>query len=178
MATSRSLNDIAGALVQTAHEAGTVPVIVNDLKTMSDVFSQRDGIRASLSAPSLSADERRAALTNALEGMIHPFVRNAIFALMEQELLDELSAFTEIVLEKARTIASHFDAKVTSPIPLTREERETLGKAIEQKFGGTHTLSEHVDPHLLGGIVLDVGDWHVDASVKGKLNRLMNALTA
>lgn len=67
-------------------------------------------------------------------------------------------------------------AEVTSALPLTEEEQQKVKSDILAKLGGTATVAFRVDPSILGGLVVRVGDRVVDGSVSGQLQGLKQAL--
>lgn len=67
-------------------------------------------------------------------------------------------------------------AEVTSALPLTSEEQQQVKKDVSERFGEPVTISFRVDPSILGGIVLRVGDQVVDGSVAAQLGTLQKAL--
>lgn len=67
-------------------------------------------------------------------------------------------------------------AEVTSALPLTSEEQETVRSDIFGKIGSGATISFRVDPSILGGLVIRVGDKVLDGSVSGKLQGLRQSL--
>jgi F-type H+-transporting ATPase subunit delta len=69
-------------------------------------------------------------------------------------------------------------ATATSAAPLTKDEVEALTKRMEQFTGGRVELEVQVDPSLLGGVVVRVGDRLIDGSVRGRLERLRNQLVS
>lgn len=178
MAAPRQVKDIAHALIATAHadkEAGTV---VADVATVQEVFREHSELLSSLRERTLPMEKRSAALRESLTKDIHPYVVNALLQLQHADLLDEFPSFYSSVIAIARELANHYEVNVRSAVPLGAGERKELSRTIHKKFDGTHRISETVDPGLLGGLVVDVGDWHVDASIKGKLDRLKHALRA
>lgn len=70
------------------------------------------------------------------------------------------------------------DAYVTSAYPLTDEQRQLLQKSLAQKEQAIVILHEQVDPSLIGGATIKVGDKFTDGSVRGKLTQLRTQLTA
>ncbi len=68
-------------------------------------------------------------------------------------------------------------AEVTSALPLTPEEMETVKKEILSKMGGQAAVSFRVDPSILGGLVVRVGGKVLDASVSGQLETLRQSLS-
>ena len=67
-------------------------------------------------------------------------------------------------------------AEVTTALPLTAEEQETVRKDVLARLGGGATTSFRVDPRILGGMVVRIGDRVVDGSVAGKLENLRQSL--
>lgn len=67
-------------------------------------------------------------------------------------------------------------AEVTSALPLTEDEQESVRKNITAATGGGTTISFRVDPSILGGLVVRVGDQVIDGSVAGQLQELRQNL--
>jgi F-type H+-transporting ATPase subunit delta len=67
-------------------------------------------------------------------------------------------------------------AKVSSAVPLTREEQGSLAQRLEARFGEPLELRFEVQPSVLGGVVVRVGDQVIDGSIKGKLDALAHTL--
>ncbi|MHB8135825.1 MAG: F0F1 ATP synthase subunit B [Anaerolineaceae bacterium] len=67
-------------------------------------------------------------------------------------------------------------AEVTSALPLSKNEQEQVKNNVIQQIGEAATISFRVDPSILGGLVLRVGDHVVDGSVAGQLGNLQKAL--
>jgi F-type H+-transporting ATPase subunit b len=67
-------------------------------------------------------------------------------------------------------------AVVTSALPLTKEEQETVGAQVTKALGGKGEVTFRVDPNILGGLVVRVGDKVLDGSVSGQLGALGQSL--
>jgi F-type H+-transporting ATPase subunit b len=67
-------------------------------------------------------------------------------------------------------------AEVTSALPLTPEEQETVKRDITSRLGGAPAVVFRVDPSILGGLVIRVGDKVLDGSVAGKMEALRTSL--
>jgi F-type H+-transporting ATPase subunit b len=67
-------------------------------------------------------------------------------------------------------------AEVTSALPLTEEEQSAVRREILSKVGGAATITFRVDPTILGGLVVRVGDRVVDGSLSGQLEDLRQSL--
>jgi F-type H+-transporting ATPase subunit delta len=170
------MKNLAYALVESARSKKALAEVLEDLKTVSQAFHLDPHLRADLDEPAVPLAKRQEALKDALAKTIHPYVTNTLLLLQESGSLAELDAFITNVADAARELADHYDAKVTSAVPLKKGEREDLEELLARTLNGTVTLDEKVDPSILGGLIVDAGDWHVDASVKGRLDRLTQQL--
>lgn len=96
----------------------------------------------------------------------------------QHDLLDEFFSGVqsgEVVLLEDTSL-SGASAEITSALPLTDEEKETVRKDIISKVG-SQTVTFRVDPSILGGLVLKVGDKVLDGSVSGQLESLEQSLS-
>jgi F-type H+-transporting ATPase subunit delta len=80
----------------------------------------------------------------------------------------------ERLLEEQRGVAR---ARATTAVPLGDGEREALSQRLAQQTGGEILLETAVDPELLGGVVVQIGDRLIDASTRAKLRALRTSLT-
>jgi len=67
-------------------------------------------------------------------------------------------------------------AEVVSAVALTKEQADDVQKKISKSVGKTVTMTQRVDPSLLGGLVVRVGSRMIDASLKTKLHQLELAM--
>lgn len=83
---------------------------------------------------------------------------------------------TVTIMEDAELNGGGQSAEVTSALPLTEEEQAAVRRDILNRLGGAATVSFRVDPTILGGLVVRVGDRVVDGSVSGRLEDLRQNL--
>lgn len=80
----------------------------------------------------------------------------------------------ERLLEQERGVSR---ARATTAVPLGDAEREALSRRLAAQTGGEVVLETSVDPELLGGVVVQIGDRLIDASTRAKLRALRDNLT-
>jgi F-type H+-transporting ATPase subunit delta len=90
-------------------------------------------------------------------------------------LLPAIAAEYGRLLDRQRGVAA---ALVTSAAPLTTEETEAIAARISVMTGSTVSLRTAVDPDLIGGVTVRIGDRLIDASVRGRLERLRDRIVA
>lgn len=119
-------------------------------------------------------------VAQALSGIRKPSVAltNFITQLSEHDrlaLLPEIYSYYSKLKSKE---LKQIDAYVTSAYPLTDDQRKTLQERLAISTGSIVILHEEVDPSLLGGATIKVGDKFTDGSVRGKLKQLKTQLTS
>jgi F-type H+-transporting ATPase subunit delta len=167
----------AEAAFEVATRDGTVQAWRDELQASV----ARVGVEPALSVlanPSIPIDQRSAALTALLTDTVSPPVLNLIQLLLRRGRIDGLARVAGEFgrLDDRRQGLTH--ATVTSAAKLTPDELRELTQRLEQSTGGHVALDTQVDPSLLGGLIVRVGDRLIDGSVRGRLERLRNQLTS
>jgi F-type H+-transporting ATPase subunit delta len=90
-------------------------------------------------------------------------------------LLPEISALFDELKSEAEGI---IEVTVTSAAPLEEAQRRQLAAALERRLGRQVRMQCATDPALIGGAVLRAGDWVLDGSLRGQLERIAYELTA
>ena len=107
---------------------------------------------------------------------LRELLRNFLIVLADKGRAGQLE---EIAAEFERLIAEHegiLHAELTTAVELSDAEASKLLGEIEEASGRKVEASRAVDPDLIGGIVLQVGSHRLDASVRGRLERLRREL--
>lgn len=139
-------------------------------------FAAEEAVIKAVDNPSLPHAERLAVVARLLEGRVGHGVLNLARLLAQRgrfETLPAIAAEYTRLLNGRRGIV---EAVVTSALPLTVEENAALRRRVEAMTGSTVQLRSEVDSALIGGLTVRVGDQLLDASVRGRLERLRNQL--
>jgi F-type H+-transporting ATPase subunit delta len=118
----------------------------------------------------------KAAAADAVLGGADPLVRNLLRLLVEKGRAGEVD---EVATEFERLAAleeGQLSVELTTAFELTDEEAHAIVEQIERASGRKVEATRSVDPALIGGIVLQAGSRRVDASVRGRLERLSRDL--
>ncbi len=165
----------AEAAFEVGLRDGTVDRWRSELDAAAAVIGDERAI-GTLANPAIPIDQRSRAVAALLEGSASIPVQNLIQLLLRRGRIEELSRVVAEFrrLDDRRNGITH--ATATSAAPLTPDEVQALTARLEQSTGGTIVLDVQVDPSLLGGLVVRVGDRLIDGSVRGRLERLRNQL--
>lgn len=165
----------AEAAFQVAMRDGTVEQWRSELAAAAAVIGDERAI-GTLSNPAIPIDQRSTAVGGLLKGIASDPVRNLIQLLLRRGRIEELARVDAEFrrLDDRRQGIIH--ATATSAAALSPDEVRALTQRLEESTGGRIALDVQVDPSLLGGLVVRVGDRLIDGSVRGRLERLRNQL--
>jgi F-type H+-transporting ATPase subunit delta len=132
---------------------------------------------ARLQDPAGDFEERRRLLDRALPADTDVAVRNLLYTMMEHGELGALSEVTEgLRLRMAQAETGPIPADITSSIELTAQQRATLEATLHAQYGPAVGFTYHVDPAILGGMIIRVGDKLIDGSVASRLAAMKQSL--
>ena len=165
----------AEALFGAAKDAGRLAPVHEALGDFAAAIAESQELRAVLRNPQLEPTAKAAILAD-LAGDEEPLFANFLQLVAEKGRAGE---FEEIAKEFERLMAREerrLTVELTTARELTDAETKAILKQIEDAAGRKVEATQKVDPGLVGGIVLQAGSLRVDASVRGRLERLRNEL--
>jgi F-type H+-transporting ATPase subunit delta len=132
-------------------------------------------LRELLRNPQLDPRARAAALEGVL-GDADELVRNFLLLTSEKGRSGQIEEIQREFERLAAAEERRLDVELTTAYELSDEEERRILEQIEQASGRKVEATRKVDPDLIGGVVLQAGSLRVDASVRGRLERLRHDL--
>jgi F-type H+-transporting ATPase subunit delta len=147
-----------------------------DLDAAAEI-STNDELEKALANPAFPLDQRIAVAERVFASLSAP-VRNLVLLLVRRNRIEQLPRVAAEFrrLDDRRNGLTH--AIATSAAPLEAAEVKAITARLEELTGGRVELETAVDPSLLGGLVVRLGDRLIDGSVRGRLERLRNQLAS
>jgi len=166
----------ARALFLAARAAGKVERAQADLALVEQVMTQVPQLREILGGVAVPRPRQRELLRRIFEGRVDGAVMNLLLVLLDERrlrLLDQIVREYRIMAEESRGIAL---VQVISARPLSPPAEEALRQGLERKLGRRVRMESTVDPALVGGVQVKIGDTLYDGSVRGQLRRLQERM--
>jgi F-type H+-transporting ATPase subunit delta len=167
----------AEAAFEIASRDGTLDAWRDGLRVAADLLGNPQ-VAAVVDNPAVPLAQRLAVVDGLLRGGVEPPLQRLVRLLVQRSRLDMLPAVAsqyQRLLNQQRGIV---EAVVTSAAPLSAGETDALRAKLADMTGASVVLEERVDAGLIGGLTVRVGDQLLDASVRGRLERLRNQLVA
>jgi F-type H+-transporting ATPase subunit delta len=133
-------------------------------------------VQACISDPNLSNDQLTQLVLDVAGASLTQEQRNFVRVLVENDRLQVLPEIRDLFVAKKNGFEGVKEAHVTSAFPLDEASLNSLRQDLEARFKAKIELTVQVDPELIGGVRIAVGDEVIDASVRGKLANMAAAL--
>jgi F-type H+-transporting ATPase subunit delta len=169
----------AEAIIQAAEKQGKSDIVFEQMTALvHDMFQSQPLMEKFLGSGAIRRDTKRAAIDAAFGGKADPMFVNFLQVLNNHDRLDLVRAIWSCYRELHDQRGGRMRVKVRAAAPLTNEQQEQLKRELHDYFKLDPVLDIRVTPDLLGGMIVQVGDWLYDGTVKSRLERLRNQLMA
>lgn len=166
----------AEALYEASAEAGALDPVASGMGEFAEAYAGSADLRSALESPDLDP-EAKVRVVSALAEGAHPFVLNMLRMLLDRGRIAELPEIAAAFARRVSDAAGRLEVEAVTAIPLPADLREQIVASVQEKTGLSVDLSESVDPGIVGGLVLRVGQTVVDGSVRSRLDQLRRELT-
>lgn len=166
------------ALFHAAESAGggLAEQIQAELSSIAGLWQKNAELREFLEAPQISGEEKDKMLQTAFKGRISELLMNFLVFLLSKGRLAQIlginAQYDELLKEKQGLV----EAQVITALPLDEKLALPLRKKMEKKTGKKVNLIFKLDPELIGGIRVIVGNQIIDHSIRTELDRLREDL--
>jgi F-type H+-transporting ATPase subunit delta len=159
------------ASFEQALAAGTLDEVEDDLFRFARIVEREGELREALEDDWAADDRKRALLDSLLAGKVGPIslrviTAAALVSVRRRNVHDALEQFSRLAAE----LRERLNARVTVAVEPTPRQLELLGEGLARVFGKKMGLRVEVDPQILGGVVVRVGDQVLDGSIARRLD--------
>jgi ATP synthase F1 delta subunit len=161
----------AEALFEAGKDKGKLDQLHEQLSQFTDAVDRNRELQVFLFSPYLSSADKMEGLRRAISGA-EPELINFLDLLVEKHRMPEIFRIRRELDELWKKENRRLDVTVVSAVELDQAVVEKIGLEVERQTGEAVELSSRVDDGILGGIVLQVGNMVLDASIRSRLEKL------
>ena len=176
MKSTKAASRYAKALLELAIENNKVDAIAKDMQHLATVCAENPDFIKFLNSPVVRADKKISIfgeifgqfdqITTLFVNLIFTNRREFLFAEIALSFNDQMKTYKGIV-----------PMTITSASPLAASTKESILSKIRGSVKGELEITEEIDPELIGGFIVRMGDTQIDASISNQLNNLKQRLT-
>lgn len=165
----------AEALFEAGRDKGKLDALQQQVAQFADAVDRDRDLQVFFFSPYLSSADKREGIERAISGA-EPELINFLELLIEKHRMPEIFRIRRELDELWKRENRRIDVTVTSAVELDPAVVEKIGQEVERQTGEEVDLSSRVDGEILGGIVLQVGNMVLDASIRSRLEKLRKSV--
>ncbi|MDG1454913.1 MAG: ATP synthase F1 subunit delta [Planctomycetota bacterium] len=162
----------ASAMLQVGSALGEASAFGEQLTVVAHAISADPQMRVFIESPKISRENKKAVLSSALTGKVAEQVLNLLKLLIDRGRQFLVQDIADTYTELEDVAAGRVKATIMSAVEMPAEQRDSLVASIQTKTGREVVATEVVDPELLAGLTIQVGDLVVDGSLRSHLHRV------
>jgi F-type H+-transporting ATPase subunit delta len=172
----RAAKRYATALFEAAHKMSALDDVERDLNAVLGLMHETPALHNMWESPLIPAGHKRDIISKLLGESLHPLTLSFLRLLVDkrrEEVLEPIQFELRLLADRSRHLLR---AEATFAIDPTAEEQAALQRSLQERTGDDIHLTVHVDPEILGGVIVRMQDTIIDGSVRGTLERLREQL--
>lgn len=173
LAVARVYSD---AMLKLANQSDEAEDLMEELTGLSSMIGADSALESFFTDPLLDTKHREKSLERLFRGKASDLLVDSLQVLNRNRRLALLPAVTETYRNAFSESRGEVDVHLTSAIALSETQCEQVRQTVKRKMGLEARLIENVDPSLIGGMVVQIGDRKADATVVSRLRSLSEAL--
>jgi F-type H+-transporting ATPase subunit O len=164
----------ANATYVAASKAGALDKVEQELIALQETASKNKQFADFLQNPLIGRDSKIKQVENMLKGKFSPTTLNLMTTLAGNARLSELDKITSTYVELMKAKRGQVEAVIISSEPLSKQQTDAVASAMKSQVpaGKQVVLSTKVDPTILGGLQVQIGDQFLDLSVASKIDEI------
>lgn len=167
----------AEALFEAGKDRGKLDSLQQQLAEFTDTVDGNRDLQVFLFSPYLSSTDKVEGLRRAISGA-EPELTNFLELLVEKHRMPEIFRIRREFDELWKKENRRLDVTVVSAVELDEAVVKKIGEEVERQTGEEVDLASRVDEGIIGGIVLQVGNMVLDASIRNRLEKLRQSVAA
>ena len=166
----------ARALLKSATDQQLEDTVYQEMMTMAKSYLDVPALRHTIDNPMLSKDKKEALLIVAAGENSCQLTKAFIALVLKEDRENVMQFMANSYITLYRKQKNVIRGKLTTAARVTAETEQKMRQMVESKTNGTVEFETEVNPDIIGGFILEYDTYRMDASVKSKLNNILNQL--
>jgi F-type H+-transporting ATPase subunit delta len=150
--------------------------VLEDLESLRSFYTRDDRLQNFLEAPDVLTEHKVSLLRDVFGGKVHELVIRFLLLMLEKKRIQHLPLAVDEYQALVEQRIGLVRAQVITAVPLDPEMAEKLRRRLEQMTAKKIRLEPRTDPHILGGVIVRMGETMIDGSVRRSLEGLRERL--
>lgn len=166
----------AAALLALAKETGTLEEVEQELAQIGEIVQQNPELTGFLRNQLISREAKKEVVERIFTQHLNPMVMRFLGVVIDRGRIALLPDIIDVYLELSHVERNIAEAQVRLAVDLTDEEETRLIRKLTELTGKEIYLEKTIDPSILGGMIVTIGDRRIDGSLKRQLHEMKTTL--
>ncbi|OHB67931.1 MAG: ATP synthase F1 subunit delta [Planctomycetes bacterium RBG_13_60_9] len=166
----------ARSLMELAEQSQAVEDIETDVETLQALLAEEPALQTFLASPYFAEQSRQDLVRKILAGRLHPLTLNWLRVMIDHNRAAILPQVIDRYRHLYRVYHGYQTVQATVAQAMSEPQQEKLRQDLREAMKTKIDLQVHVDPSIIGGIIIRAGDKMVDNSIRGRLTRAVGHL--
>jgi len=166
----------ARALLKSATDAKLEDTVYLDMMALAKSYVDVPALRQTIDNPMLSKDKKEALLTVAAGTQPSALTKAFIALVLKEDRENMIQFMANSYVTLYRKQKNVIRGKLTTAARVSADTEQKMRQMVQSKSNGTVEFETEVNPDIIGGFILEYDTFRMDASVKSKLNNILNTL--
>lgn len=162
----------AKALFGVGEKSGSTEKLIDELKSINAAVAELPKLNDALTAPQIGTEEKTALVEKAFSGKTSGPMMNFLKVIVQKDRFDCLPAVAVAAQQMHDQLSGKIQATLITAEEVDKKNRAEIAEQLSKKLGKEVELNAEVDPSIIGGVVVRVGDTVYDSSVAGQLEQV------
>ena len=166
----------ARALLKSATDAKTEDAVYTEMQQLARSYAEVSQLRSAIDNPMLSKAEKEKLLLTSVGKAPSPLVKAFIGLVLKEDRESVMQFIANSYVTLYRQQKNVIRGRLITATAVTPATEQKMRQMVESKTNGTVEFETEVNPDIIGGFILEYDTYRMDASVKAKLNSILNTL--
>ena len=162
----------AKALLGVGEKSGSTEDLIRELKSVNQAVAELPKLSDALTAPQIGTEQKTALVEKSFAGKTSQPMLNFLKVIVQKDRFDCLPAVAIAAQQMHDQLSGKIQATLLTAEEIDNKTREEIAEQLSKKLGKQVELNSEVDPSIIGGVVVRVGDTVYDSSVAGQLKQV------
>jgi F-type H+-transporting ATPase subunit delta len=166
----------SSAMYDLASDANAVDQIEEELKAIATIIDENDNLKQILYHPQVAASDKRGLMDDIFKDKVLPLTNSFMALLIDRRRETFLNDIVAEFVARANKDRNVVEAKVSSAVDLLDNEKDSIEQLLTKITGKKVQSSFAIEPSLVGGVLVHIGDKVIDGSIKARLDTMRDSL--
>ncbi|SRR5258706_6029696 len=176
MAQDPIITGYARALLEMAQAEGVTARVEEEMFRLRELLKANPALLEFLKDPNIKREGKRQALAELFQGRVHPLVLNTLLTVSDSDRSNRLQHIIEEFIALAAASRQKVSGEIITAVKLDDATLAKLVAELNRVTGQNVQLFQKIDPAILGGAIIKVGEQIIDGSLRRKLDQIKEKL--